>query len=103
MLDYKDNIMKRYSLGIYGGQIASSPGVSKSGVNDFLRRFDARESLSFPLPKGTTNYWLSALIIDKDYMCQQVRDDSKALYIKEKCKTCPTEILEAMAVFNAEG
>lgn len=49
------------------------------------------------------NYWLSAMIIDKDYMCKQVRDDSKALYLKEKGKTCPTEILEVLASYNAEG
>ena len=57
-----------------------------------------------PITEGTEpNYWLSALIIDKDYMCRQVRDDSKALYIKEKGKSCPTEILEALGAFNAEG
>lgn len=57
-----------------------------------------------PIIAGTEpNYWLSALIIDKDYMCKQVRDDSKALYIKESNKTCPTEILEAIASINAEG
>lgn len=49
------------------------------------------------------NYWLSAMIIDKQFMCRQVRDDSKALYIPEKGKTCPTEILEAIASINAEG
>lgn len=49
------------------------------------------------------NYWLSALIIDRDYICKQVRDDSKALYIAEHGKTCPTEILEAIASINAEG
>lgn len=49
------------------------------------------------------NYWLSAMIIDKDYMCRQVRDDSKALYISEDHKTCPTEILETLASYNAEG
>ena len=49
------------------------------------------------------NYWLSAMIIDKDYMCKQVRDDSKALYISEKGKTWPTEILETLASYNAEG
>lgn len=49
------------------------------------------------------NYWLSAMIIDKEYMCAQVRDDSKALYVKEPGKTCPTEILEAMFACNAEG
>ena len=49
------------------------------------------------------NYWLSAMIIDRDYMCKQVRDDSNALYISEKGKTCPTEILEVLASYNAEG
>lgn len=49
------------------------------------------------------NYWLSAMIVDKDYMCRQVRDDSNALYVKEKGKTCPTEILEKLANYNAEG
>ena len=36
-------------------------------------------------------------------MCQQVRDDNRALYIPEKGKSCPTEILEVLARFNAEG
>lgn len=49
------------------------------------------------------NYWLSAMIIEKDRMCSQVRGDSKALYTSEKGKTCPTEILEALAKYNAEG
>lgn len=49
------------------------------------------------------NYWLSALIIDRDAMCKQVRSDSEALYIAEHGKSCPTEILEAIASVNAEG
>lgn len=49
------------------------------------------------------NYWLSAMIIDEKYMCKQVRDDSVALYVKEKGKSCPTEILETLAKYNAEG
>lgn len=49
------------------------------------------------------NFWLSCMIIDNDAMCRQVRDDSKALYIPEKGKSCPTEILERLADFNAEG
>ncbi len=49
------------------------------------------------------NYWLSALVIDKEAMCKQVRDDSRALYIPEHGKSCPTEILEAIASINAEG
>ena len=57
-----------------------------------------------PITDGTEpNYWLSALIIDKDAMCKQVRDDHEALYIKESGKSCPTEILEAISSINAEG
>ena len=57
-----------------------------------------------PITEGTTpNYWLSALIIDDDAMCRQVRDDHQALCIPEAGKSCPTEILEAITSINAEG
>lgn len=49
------------------------------------------------------NFWLSCMIIDKDHMSRQVRSDSEALYIKEKGKSSPTEILETLASYNAEG
>jgi len=49
------------------------------------------------------NFWLSCLIIDEDAMCKQTRTDSEASYIKGKGKSCPTEILEALASLNAEG
>lgn len=55
------------------------------------------------VPDTEPNFWLSALIIDKDYMCKTVRDDSRALYIAEKGKACQTQILEAIAAINAEG
>ena len=57
-----------------------------------------------PIVEGTQpNYWLSAMLIDKDHMCKQVRDDSESLYSKEPGKSCPTEILETLAKYNAEG
>ena len=57
-----------------------------------------------PIVEGTKpNYWLSAMIIENDYMCKQVRDDCQATYIKAPGKTCPTEILETLAKYNAEG
>ena len=49
------------------------------------------------------NYWLSCLIIDEEAMCQTVRGEKDALYVSEPGKSCPTEILEAIAAFNAEG
>ena len=53
--------------------------------------------------KCQPNYWLSALIIDKEAMCRQVRDDQHALYLAEHGKTCPTEILEVITALKAEG
>ena len=49
------------------------------------------------------NFWLSCLLIDREAMCRQVRDEQKALYISEAGKSCPTEILEKLAAYNAEG
>ena len=49
------------------------------------------------------NFWLSCLTIDKDAMCRQVRSDSAACYISERGKSCPTEILETLSFYNAEG
>lgn len=49
------------------------------------------------------NFWLSCMIIEKDAMCKQVRSETEAMYISEPGKTCPTEILETLAKYNAEG
>ena len=49
------------------------------------------------------NFWLSCMIIDKDAMCKHVRSDKDYCYISEKGKTCPSEILDAIADVNAEG
>lgn len=53
--------------------------------------------------KSEPNFWLSCMIIDKEAMCRQVRGEKDALYIPEAGKSCPTEILEAIASLNAEG
>ena len=49
------------------------------------------------------NFWLSCLLIEPEAMCKQVRGEQEALYIPEAGKTCPTEILENLARYNAEG
>lgn len=49
------------------------------------------------------NFWLSCLTINGDAMCKQVRNDFEAHYVKEPGKSCPTEILETLAKYNAEG
>lgn len=49
------------------------------------------------------NFWLSCLLINENFLCRQVRSDNQALFIKERGKTCPTEIFETLAKYNAEG
>ncbi len=49
------------------------------------------------------NFWLSCLLINKDAMCKQARGDSESCFVSEHGKSCPTEILEALARCNAEG
>ena len=57
-----------------------------------------------PIEKGTEpNYWLSAMTVDREYMCKQDRSENSASYIAEKGKSCPTEILETLEKYNAEG
>ena len=70
----------------------------KEGLKDLpvkMNPFDAK--------KSQPNFWLSCMIIDEDAMCQTVRSEKEALYISESGKSCPTEILEAIEAFNAEG
>ncbi len=49
------------------------------------------------------NFWLSCMMIDQKAMCKQVRSETEPMYISEEGKTCPTEILETLASYNAEG
>lgn len=49
------------------------------------------------------NYWLSCMTINKEAMCKQARNNLSASYVSEHGKSCPTEILETLAKFNAEG
>ncbi|MBR3474530.1 MAG: DegT/DnrJ/EryC1/StrS family aminotransferase [Oscillospiraceae bacterium] len=70
----------------------------REGLKDLpvqMNPFDAENSVP--------NFWLSCLLIDADAMCRQERTDFRADYWTAPGKSCPTEILEAMAAFNAEG
>lgn len=49
------------------------------------------------------NFWLSCMLIDEDAMCTQTRSDCAASYVSAPGKSCPTEILETLAKYNAEG
>ena len=78
----KKAIYERYKEGFQGLPVTMNP-------------YDADSS--------EPNFWLSCLLIEPEAMCKQVRGEQEALYIPETGKTCPTEILETLARYNAEG
>ena len=78
----KRAVYERYRKGFEGLPVSMNP-------------YDAQNSVP--------NFWLSCLLIDEAAMCRQTRDDANALYLPEHGKSCPTEILETLARYNAEG
>lgn len=78
----KRAIYERYKEGLKGLPVSMNPYDEKNSV---------------------PNFWLSCLIVDPDAMCKHVRGEQDALYIAETGKSCPTEILQAIASINAEG
>lgn len=78
----KKAIYERYKEGLKGLPVVMNP-------------FDEENS--------EPNYWLSCLLIEPEAMCRQIRGEQEAIYISESGKSCPTEILETLARYNAEG
>lgn len=78
----KRAIWKRYQEGLKGLPISMNPWDEKN---------------------SSPNFWLSCMIIEPSAMCRQVRSENKALFVPEHGKSCPTEILETLAEYNAEG
>ena len=49
------------------------------------------------------NFWLSCCIIDEGAMAPMVRGDQDYIYTRQRGKSSPHEILDALSAFNAEG
>ena len=49
------------------------------------------------------NFWLSCILIKPEALAPSVRGEQDYLFITEKGKSSPQEILDAMSCFNAEG
>lgn len=81
-IDKKRAIYERYKNGLKDLPIVMNPFMEK---------------------QMAPNYWLSCMMINKDYMCAQTRTDSEASYVKQTGKSCPTEILQTLAKYNVEG
>ncbi len=57
----------------------------------------------FDAVNSVPNYWLSCMVIEREAMCKQVRGECETLFNPEHGKSCPAEILNAIAGINAEG
>lgn len=100
--------MSNVIAGVVRGQIPHLEEHIQRKKEIYFRYKDGLKNLPvsmnpYEADKSEPNFWLSCIIIDKDYMCKQVRSESEACYISENGKTCPTEILETLAKYNAEG
>ena len=70
----------------------------KEGLKDLPVKMNPYDEVN-----SEPNFWLSCMLIDRDAMCRQVRGEHDVLYVSAPGKSCPTEILETLAKFNAEG
>lgn len=76
----KKEIYERYRKGLAGLPVQMNPYLSDT----------------------EPNFWLSCLIVDKDAMTEQIRNDHDSRYTKESGKSCPDEIREVLASYNIE-
>ncbi len=100
--------MSNVIAGVVRGQIPHLEEHIAQKKAIYLRYLEGLKGLPVQLnpcdfESSEPNFWLSCMIIDKDAMCRQVRGESEALFVAEHGKSCPTEILEALASINAEG
>lgn len=78
----KQTIYERYKKGFKGFPVNVNP-------------YD----VNFSIP----NFWLSCVMIDCAAMCPAIRGEQDSLYIHAHKKSCPTELLELLKFFGAEG
>lgn len=69
----------------------------RDGLADLPLTLNPHEDASEP------NYWLSCAIIDREALAPHVRSEREYLFRSAPGKSSPSEILEALAAFNAEG
>ena len=100
--------MSNVIAGVVRGQIPYLEEHIEKKKEIYMRYMEGFKELPimmnpFDVDTMEPNYWLSCMLIDETAMCQQTRNNHTATYIKEDGKTCPTEILDKLAKYNAEG
>lgn len=102
--------MSNVIAGVVRGQIPYLEEHIQKKKEIYERYRDGFKNLELPVrmnpfdaEKSEPNYWLSCMLIEPEAMCKQVRGERESLYVSEQGKSCPTEILEVLSAFNAEG
>lgn len=93
-MDYKKVLLLHFTQGLSGRSIAEVTGVSKSTINEFLKRFRESKELYYPLPEDVTNEAIAALLYKKAgnpstdlYRDFNIEDVHRALPPREKCNS----------------
>ena len=99
--------MSNVIAGVIRGQLAHVEEHLQGKKEIFERYKEGLKDLPVCLnpyeAKSSPNFWLSCMMLEKDAMCRQDRTQTQVSYVPEHGKSCPTEILEAIASVNAEG
>lgn len=100
--------MSNVIAGVLRGQLPYLEDHIKAKKAIYKRYRDGLKDLPitmnpFDKENSQPNFWLSCILVNSEAMCKQVRSEHEVLYVKEHGKSCPTEILEAIASINAEG
>ena len=100
--------MSNVTAGIIRGQfefIDEHIKLKKSIYERYEKGFDGLPVKMNPTNIGEAmpNYWLSCMLIDKAYLSDSTRSEREVTYNPQKGKTCPSEILDVLSYFNAEG
>ena len=99
--------MSNVIAGVIRGQFPHLGEHIKLKKDIYIRYKDGLEGIPVsmnPIPSCCEpNYWLSCMLIDSEAMCKTVCGEQEAVYVAEEGKSCPMEILKAIASINAEG
>ena len=99
--------MSNLIAGVVRGQLPyleEHAKAKKAIYERYQKGFEGLPVRMNPFPENSEpNHWLSCIIIDQNAMCETRRSDKTATYVSEPGKSCPTEILDALCSFCAEG
>lgn len=65
IMDYKKVLRLHFINKLSSRAIAANCGCGKTSVNEFIKRFNESDELTYPLPEGVTNEYIQELLYEK--------------------------------------